>query len=65
VSTSWCIAAVCSSVEPADHGPDDNEILQGAYSVLVSEKRFLLPLLMSVAGSILKKNSCHALRYDC
>ena len=53
------------SVEPSDHVTGDSEILQGAYSVLVSEKRFLLTLLISVAGSIWKKNNCHALRYNC
>jgi hypothetical protein len=62
---SQYIAAVRSSVVSSDHGTGDSEILQGAYSVLVSEKCFLLPLLISVAGSIRKKNSCHALRYDC
>jgi hypothetical protein len=65
VSMSYCIAAVHSSVEPSDHGTGDSEVLQGAHLVLVSEKRFLLPLLISMAGSIRKKNSCHALRYVC
>ena len=62
---SQYIAAVRSSVEPSDHGTGDSEILQGVYSVLVSGKCSLLPLLISIVGFIRKKNSCHALRYDC